>query len=404
MTKRLYYEDTYQKEFTAKVVDVKKYKDRFGIILNQTCFYPEGGGQYGDTGWLDGQEVLDTQKTESGILHIVKNPIEIGKEIHGKLDWEGRFQRMQNHTSQHILSAAVLKLFNAPTVSVHFGNEFSTLDIRIDNLCWDDVHRLENFVNGKIYENLPINIYWAKDREELKKFPIRRPTKQDRNIRIVVIEGLDIAACGGTHLKNTGEIGIIKIRKWGKIRDCTRLEFLCGLTALRDYQLKNKTVVSLSEMFTVQSKALEDAIIKLDEENKANYAKIRQLKKQLLDLEVEELIANAEKIGDYRIIKKVFEDRESYDLKKIASKLTKIQNNIIFLGNLNKRSNLLFARSDNININMNQLIKQILPMINGKGGGRPDYAQGAGDRIGLEQAIESAYEIIKKSLINLFNQ
>lgn len=398
MTHKLYYKDPYQTQFSATVSNAIPLNETFGIVLSETCFYPEGGGQPGDVGYLNRVKVLDTQVINRAIAHITEKSLPIGQKVTGKIDWERRFDWMQHHTGQHILSASVKNVIGANTVSVHFGEEVSTLDVDKSDFDWESLHKVEEYANQIIYENRPVKIHWAKSEAELEKFPLRKPPPLKENIRIVEVEDLDVSACGGTHVVSTGEVGMIKLRKWGKVRGNVRLEFFCGVRALRDYQWKNRMILEISDMMTIKDAQVKEKVYKLYEENKSNIKIINDLISQLLSYEAEKLLEDAMKVDNVTIVKKIFRNREFSEVKKLVSLLTEWDNVIILVSSINAKASLIFACSDNLNYDMKTLLERTCSLIDGGGGGRRKLAQGGGSAENIEQAIEFAAQEVSKRL------
>lgn len=398
MTHKLYYENPYQTQFTATVSEVIPLNETFGIVLSETCFYPEGGGQPGDVGCLNSVKVLDTQIINGAIAHITEKSLPIGEKVTGKVDWDRRFSWMQHHTGQHILSASLKKVIGANTISVHFGEEVSTLDFDKSDFDWKTLHNVEEFANRIIYESRPIKIHWAKSEAELETFDLRKPPPPKENIRIVEVEDLDVSACGGTHVANTGEVGMIKLRKWGNVRGNVRLEFFCGARALRDYQWKNRMILEISDMLTIKDEQVKEKIGKLYDENKSNIKIINDLTSQLLSYEAKKLLEKSPQVENITIVKKIFRNRKFSEVKKLVSLLTELDNVIILVSSINSKASLIFACSDNLNYDMKTLLERTCSLIDGGGGGRKKFAQGGGSAENIEQAMEFAAQAVSKKL------
>ena len=401
MTEKLYYKNAYQKEFTSKVLEVIELKGKFGIILDKTCFYPEGGGQLGDKGKIDKTPVLDTQFKDGEIIHITEKSLEIGKKVKGKIDWARRYRFMQNHTAQHILSESFLKELRGETYSVHLGENSLTLDVGLSKLKWEDVYKVENLANKIISENRPIHIHWV-SKDDLDKFPLRKKPKVDEDIRIVEVGKFDYSPCGGTHIKNSCELGTIKVLKWIKVKKGFRVEFICGERALSDYQWKNKMVLEIAEFLAVKKKDLKDSVEKLFEENKIQQKQVEELQYKLLKDEFTKEINQTQKIEGIPVVKLIFNDNNFKIIRKIVTDLIEVEKCIILTANIaNNKANLIFARSSKGNesqVEMNTLLKLFTSKIGGKGGGKPNFAQGGGNVEGLEDAFNLIFKNIKENL------
>jgi alanyl-tRNA synthetase len=248
-TERLYFEDPYQVEFEAQVIKTTFYQGKPALVLDRTCFYPEGGGQPADRGTLNGIQVRTVLEENGEILHVTEKEVTSDK-VTGRIDWNRRFDHMQQHAGQHVLSQCFVQLFGAETRSFHLGERTSTLEIDKREMTEEEVEGVEQLANAIVFENREIKSRFIKE-EEIHKVPLRRPPKKEGAIRVVEVSDFDHSACGGTHPHRTGEIGTIKIIRWERIRNNIRLEFLCGGRALRDYIQKHKDMRHLSNQLTV---------------------------------------------------------------------------------------------------------------------------------------------------------
>ncbi|MHA1648258.1 MAG: alanyl-tRNA editing protein [Promethearchaeota archaeon] len=405
MTEKLYYKNAYQKEFTSKILEVielkGELKDKFGLVLEQTCFYPEGGGQLGDKGKIDKINVLDTQSKDGKIIHITEKSLEIGKKVKGKIDWPRRYKFMQNHTAQHILSESFLKELKGETFSVHLGENSLTLDVKLSELKWADVYKVENLANNIISENREIEIHWV-GKDDLDKFPLRKKPKVNEDIRIVEVGKFDYSPCGGTHCKSSSELGTIKILKWIKVKNGFRVEFICGERALSDYQWKNKMILEIAEFLAVKKKDLKDSVEKLFEENKEQRKQIEELQYGLLEDKFKKELIQTQKIEGIPIVKLIFNDGNFKIIRKIVTNFIEVEKCIILIANIvNNKVNLIFARSSIGNedqVEMNTLLKLLASKLGGKGGGKPNFAQGGGNLDGLEDEFEIIIKKIKENL------
>ncbi len=383
MTKKLYLDDPYRKEFEAKVTDSKENK----VILDQTCFYPTSGGQPCDLGYINGVKVSDVYKDGSEIVHVLENKIE-EKDVKGIIDWERRFENMQQHTGQHILSQSFVILFGkkAYSTSLHMGNDHNTIDI-FGGYTKKDIETVENLADNIVFENRKIKCYLA-EREEIKD-KLRKVPAGIKMLRVVEIEDFDLTACGGTHLQNTGEVGLIKITDFIKKGEFTRLEFICGLKALKDYRNRNydyKTAVNL-----LNSQNISEEIEKLQNERRDLIKKIRHLEKSLFDYEVSEMIENSEKIGKYKLIMKIYEDRDIESLIKGFDQ----KNITVFLADKKNARIMGFSKIKEINIG--KIMRDVGKFIDGGGGGSENLGKAGGKNPhGIEEAFMFIKEEIKK--------
>ncbi|MHA1647197.1 MAG: alanyl-tRNA editing protein, partial [Promethearchaeota archaeon] len=332
MTEKLYYTNAYQKEFTSKILEVielkGELKGKFGIILEKTCFYPEGGGQLGDKGRIDKIPVLDTQFQDGEIIHITGKSLEIGKKVKGKVDWARRYKFMQNHTAQHILSESFLKELRGETFSVHLGENSLTLDVGLSKLRWENVYKVEKLANKIISENRPIEIHWV-GKDDLDKFPLRKKPKVNENIRIVEVGKFDYSACGGTHLKCSSELGTVKVLKWIKVKNGFRVEFICGERALSDYQWKNKMILEIAEFLAVKKSDLMNSVEKLFEDNKTQRKLIEEMQYKLLEDKFKKELNQTQKIEGIPVVKLIFDDGNFKIIRKIVTNLIEVEKCII---------------------------------------------------------------------------
>lgn len=374
MTKKLYFDDPYKIDFTEKIISKTKYQDKFALTLAETYFYPTSGGQEHDKGKINGVEISDIIENDDEILHITNREVK-GDIADCVIDWNRRFDFMQQHTGQHILSESIAKLFNYETASCHLGEDYCTIDVHALNLNPKDFAQIEKYANDIICKNLELKIHYISD-SDISKFPLRKAPKFRGILRIIEIDKFDYCACGGTHARRTGEVGVIKIRKSEKIKgNLTRIEFVCGSRALSDYQWKNYILNDISNIFTTSERDIPEKVRKLLEENKSLNKQIEQYKNELLDIEISKIICEASPDKNFKIIKKIFKDRNLGDLRIIAQKIIENDGYIVLFGNIGSASNVIFARSKDISLNMVQLFNSIAPMIQAKGGGKPDFVQ-----------------------------
>lgn len=395
MTEKIYFDSSYITDFQAKVLKIEKYNDNYAVILDKTAFYPEGGGQPRDVGTINGSEVLDLVIKGGEILHIL-NEAPKSEAVSCSIDFATRLDHMQQHAGQHIISACFLKLYDAATNSFHMGKESTTIEINIDSFDKECASKVEDMANDIIYKNLPIkaNIY---DSEQLKSIPLRKQPKVKDNIRVIEVEGIDYSPCGGTHVKSTGEIGMIKIKKWEKCKDWYRIEFVCGGRALRDYRFKNDAINSLGAKLSLRDFEVEAGVEKLIGDNVELQKQIGELKQNLNKYIVQELIENSIEIDEYNVVIGIFSDKTMNDLKHMSQLITAYPLHIALLVNKQDNVQVLFSKSNDIKKDVNKLMKAVLPIINGKGGGSPMMAQGGGSiPDAIDQFIEKAIEELKK--------
>ena len=279
MTEKLYDKDSHLKEFTGTVLSCKKTGEKYAVTLNQTAFFPEGGGQQSDRGYIGGAYISDVQIKNGEILHFADKPLSVGQAYDCKLDFDFRFRNMQNHSGEHIISGIVHRLYGFNNVGFHLGAEM-TMDFD-GELTRRQLDEIEDLANKAVYENLPVKAYYPTD-EELKSLDYRSKLDLKENVRIVGIKGVDVCACCAPHVKATGEIGIIKILDFEKYKGGVRLLVKCGADALRDYREKYKNVLEISNLLSAKQFEVSAAVVRLNEQLSAEKAETAALKKRLI--------------------------------------------------------------------------------------------------------------------------
>ena len=379
MTERLYYHDSYLTEFRARIVEASP--DRQKIYLDRTAFYPASGGQPFDTGQLGGIGVTEVVDEGERIAHVLSRPVE-GEEIAGVIDWQRRFDHMQQHTGQHLLSAVLIELFNAPTVSFHLGAESSTIDIERP-LEPKQFRQAERRANQIVFENRLVLVSFE---DSSKDLGLRKPTEREGAVRIVAIQDLDRSACGGTHVLGTAEIGTILIRKLDRIRGNQRIEFVCGMRAVERAQADYAALSAIARVF---SAALDEtpAVVtahqeKLQESEKAR----RRLATELAQAKGRELHAATAPDADglRKIQRRVA--TISDDLRAEAQSFT-AGGKAIFLALAEDPPSVLLAASSDSGVNAGEKLKAALAEAGGRGGGNSTVAQGSLSKESLERFL-----------------
>jgi alanyl-tRNA synthetase len=378
---KLYYQDAYLQSFSTKVlhhrVDEKR---RPYIVLDQTAFYPTGGGQPFDTGTIEDVQVVDVEEVNGEIRHYLERrwPDKV-TEIKGMIHWDRRFDHMQQHAGQHILSAAFDHLFQYKTVSFHLGKEVLTIDIDTENLSEQEAIQAENLANQIIFENRPIETKWVTE-NELQQYDLRKETKVKEDIRLVIIPNFDYNGCGGTHPKTTGEVRAIKILNWERQKKKIRIEFICGNRVLEQFHEKQRVLLELTKILSAPEKDMVTAANRILESGKEFERDLEKAKGQLLQYEANHLLSEC---SENQILYKVFQNRTIQELQQLARFITAEEEGAcVFLTAENEnRLQLVAARGTARNTNMKSLMGEILPLINGKGGGNEAFAQGGGEAV-----------------------
>jgi len=374
MTKRLYFEDPYRTEFEARVLDRRTAGGRPALVLDQTCFYPESGGQPFDLGTLNGVEVVDVVEDGEAILHVLKNQVE-ADAVKGRIEWKRRFDHMQQHTGQHILSQAFVEVLKGETKSFHLGGDSSTLEIGIGTVSDESLERVEGRANQVVFEDRPVKTRFVPP-DRIAEVPLRRPPKVEGVIRVVEVEGFDWSACGGTHVGRTGEIGLIKVIGWERIRGNLRFSFVCGARALAEFQARNRVVRDLAGKFNIQAGDVPVFVERLGAEAKESKRRLKKLEEALAGYEAGELVAKAEG----RLVKSVLAERGPDAARALALAVIRKGEFIALIGARSEsRSHLVMARSESIGVDLRPLAAELASLMNGKGGGSPSLVEIAGD-------------------------
>jgi len=388
-TRRIYWEEPYRVRFNARVLGRLRYEGRPAVVMDATCFYPTSGGQPHDVGDLGEARVLDVLEEDGRIIHVLDR--EIGGEIlTGEIDWARRFDHMQQHTGQHILSAAFHRVLSAPTVSFHLGQQACTIDLERQGLTQADVSRVEDAANRVVFADGPVD---AREYAEadLKGLGLRRePTVRGR-VRVVTVQDCDASACGGTHVRSAGEVGPIHVRGWEKRRGHTRVEFLCGWRAVRAMRSTNAILQETSSLLSVGVDEVCDAVVRLIEAEREARRERESLAKDLLSYRAAALAAQAQQVGGIRMLSRVLDDCDAAGMRFLAQHLIQRSGMMVFLAVEKPSPQVVFARSADVEVDMAVLLKAVLGAHGGRGGGSPHVAQGGGvDAAVLPGILEEA--------------
>jgi alanyl-tRNA synthetase len=377
VTERLYYTDPYIAEFDADVVRLERHDGRPTAVLDRTAFYPTSGGQPFDVGMLGGARVLDVIDRDDGtILHVVEREIAAGP-VHGVIDWARRFEHMQQHTGQHVLSAAFDRLIGARTESFHLGSVSSTIDVN-RTASPADIDRVEDEANRVVWEDRPVAIRFV-DPEEAARLPLRKEPMRTGRLRIIEVQDFDVSACGGTHVARTGAIGSIVVRSTEKFRGGTRVEFLCGVRALRGYRELRNAVDRSIRLLSVLPSELPAGIERLQSEMKETKHTIKDLQERLAAFEGLYMADRAEVFGSIRAVVAFAGRWDQSGLKSVATAITSRRTGyVVALFSAVSPFSAVIARSSDITLDCALVLKKLIERFGGKGGGRPDLAHGGG--------------------------
>ncbi|MER2120813.1 MAG: DHHA1 domain-containing protein [Solibacillus sp.] len=391
MKNLFYYEDAMMKEFTAQIVKTGKDETGNFIVLNNTAFYPTGGGQPHDTGWINEMEIIDVEKIDEEIRHYTAADVSnISGEISGKLHWSRRFDHMQQHAGQHILTAAFVELFDMATVSFHLGTELVTIDLNAGEVSEDQLAAVEKRANEIILENRPIETKWV-TKEELAQYNLRKDVKVDEDIRLVIIPDYDYNGCGGTHPTSTGQVGLLKILATEKMKKQIRVHFVCGNRVLQQLAMRKQVLSDVARQLSAPEEEAADALRKLLKTSKQTEKSLTEAQDALLEFEAKEL-------ANETVAAATFENRSIQSLQKLARFITQQNGEAIALLVANNEDKLQFvaARGSEQTKSMKDISAAALPLINGKGGGNDALVQGGGEKIvSAEALIEAMKEAIQ---------
>ncbi len=380
MTEKLFYQDSYTRDFQAKVIDCIKDGEYFYVVLNRTAFFPEGGGQYADTGYLNDVEVLDVQESEGILYHKTEKPLEVGELVHGKIDWDLRFMKMQQHTGEHIVSGLITKHFGYQNVGFHLGSEDCTMDFNGD-ITREQLEEIEYSANRAVAQNLEIQVQYP-TKEELEKISFRSKIEIEGQIRIVTIPQYDVCACCAPHVKRTGEIGLIKLTNVQRYKGGVRITMLCGFRALSDYKQKAASTRSISVMLSAPENEIVQAVSTMKENLSAWKTKAIQLQREVLKYQVEQ-IPKEENIVVF------FEDElENEDARYLMNMV--LEKGKSFCAVLRKKDCECFQYTMGSQcIDLRSFIKAMHEEFEGRGGGKLEMVQGSvnGKKNDLEKWI-----------------
>jgi alanyl-tRNA synthetase len=396
MTKRLYYTDTFLHEFEGTVSGITP-GEKPSVTLDQTAFYPTSGGQVFDTGTLEANSgklrVEQVEETENGeVVHYI-NPADVenvrpGDKVRGVIDTFRRLDHMQQHSGQHVLSAAFERLYQMPTVSFHMGAETCTIDLATAAVSPEQLKRAEELANQVVFEARPVAIRFV-SLDEAKTLGLRKlPDVGKDELRLIDIAEFDLCACGGTHVRTTAQIGVVLVRKAEKVKQGVRVEFVCGKRALRVARKDFETLTQGAALYSTGIYEIPQQIKKSQDENKAAQKQHHKLLEELAEFWAEQLLAGA---GDaeLRVVKQVFADRELGFVKLLAQRITKRSAVIAVLGSGLPQPTLVLSRSVDVDIDVSAVMKEVMASSGGRGGGSKDLAQGGvNDLAKLSQLVD----------------
>ena len=400
-TEKLFYQDPYLKEFTACILKKEQLANgHWKVVLDRTAFYPEGGGQPCDLGDLGCAKVIDVRSEDGSIIHTTDSDPGNG-EISGRLDWSRRFDHMQQHTGEHILSGIFLARFGAQNVGFHLTSNSCQIDVTLSALDADQIQAIEDDANKIIFQNLPISARFYTE-DEMSGLALRKePGKEFEQVRLVSIENCDCCPCGGTHVSHTGEAGLIKIRSWDKRKSNLRIDFVTGGRALTDFRLKHDIVRNLATKLSTPPEGVVAAYEKQCDRLETLTRQQAALRKEYHSMLASQLCADASAITGARIITYIFSGYSSADLSDFAGRITAHDDAIALLAGVSpedNRSSFLFSAATPGAAPMHELLREALIPFGGKGGGNATQAQGGASTVKAEEILAAASDLLTRRL------
>lgn len=402
MTTKLYWDDSHLIEFTARVAAIDAAAG--ALVFDRTAFYPTGGGQPHDTGTINGVRVVEVITDGDGrILHRVDNLAAFapGDEVEGRVDWPRRLELTQQHTGQHILSQAFFQLFGAETRGFRLTDRAAEIDLALElqpDAIAAAVARAEELANQIVFDDREVRSCVVTP-EEAARLPLRKESFVEGCVRVVEIADFDWSPCGGTHARRTGEVGLIAVRRYERTKRLTRVEFVCGVRALRDYRAANVAALAVAERCSVGREQAAEAVARMIEENKRLLRRVRALGDLAAKVEAEEIVKSIEPVNGLRVVVRIYDDRDFDEIKMLAHRLAAHTSVTALLAARDGETvRLVFARSADVKAEMGTLMKESCERLGGRGGGASDFAQGGGScRAALDPVLrEVAARLIEQ--------
>lgn len=392
MTVKQYYQDAYMKIFQTSIQEQQQDESGWYVVLEETAFYPTGGGQPHDTGILKDKRITNVEEVNGEIRHYIEEPFkDISGVFEGQIDWERRFDHMQQHAGQHILSAAFAGALQYETISFHLGKEILTIDLEVSDINESDALQAEALANRIIRESRPIETKWVTE-AELSHYPLRKQPSVTDEIRLVIIPDFDYNGCGGTHPRSTSEVGAIKILDWEKHKGHIRLQFVCGDRVLNQLHRKHGLLKELTGVLQAPEENMVPTVERMLTKQKEQEKALDGLKEVLLTYEAEGLMGKATLKEGHSLIKSSYTDRPIQELQKIAQHIVSNKAEaIVFLVVQNDQKLQLVAAKGSIpGVNLREVAQKVFPLINGKGGGKETFVQGGGEAVmSREELLET---------------
>jgi alanyl-tRNA synthetase len=397
MTTKLYWHDSHLTQFSAQVVDCFVQDGHQVVVLDQSAFYPGGGGQPCDTGAINAARVTAVAMAEDGrMLHHLAGdvPFTVGETVAGAVDWPRRLEMLQQHTGQHILSQAFWQLWGAETRGFRIFEQVAEIDLTLDGSPEEltaAMRQGEELANAVVFEDRAVRLHTVTP-TEAAQLPLRKENFNTDCVRVIEIADFDWSPCGGTHAQRTGEVGLIAVRGWERAKRMTRVQFVCGGRALRDYRAANQTATSVARRLSVGRDEALEAVARLLAEHKKLERHARALVELATRAEAQELLAATPVTPTPRIVLRIFDDRDFDDLKLLAHHLVADHGVLALLATRTRDLvRLVCARSADLPVEAHTLLKRVCEQLGGRSGGKPEFAQGSGSRVAeLERTMAEA--------------
>ena len=397
MTERLYYSDSYLTEFDAVVTHCAPCEGGFQVCLDRSAFYPTSGGQPHDTGTLNGVDVVDVLVGEDGdVWHVTDAPLAVGTAVHGQIDWSRRFDHMQQHAGDHMIASALWRLLGGVTIGLHVSGDISTIDVAmpkgVTRIGPEDIRRVEMDVNERVQRDVPIRC-WFPEPEELKTLSLRKPPTVSEHVRVVAIGDDEMVACGGTHPSTAGQLGLVKILNVAPARGKMRVSFVAGMRAFHDYRAMYDRAHEAAALLSTSTDNLAAHVAAMQEALKESTLELNRLRRDAALRELEAALKTAPQTpGGATVVARMLAGDANL-VRDVASHLIKRPGVVALLGAKVGEGNavFVFARSADVDIHMGKLLSDAAKPLGGKGGGRPDFAQGGGP----EEVLQAAEGMVK---------
>jgi alanyl-tRNA synthetase len=388
MTDRLYYTDAYLREFDAEVTGCAARDDNFAVTLAATAFYPTSGGQPHDLGQLGGRTVVDVVDDDSRLLHLVDGPLDVGARVHGAVDWARRFDHMQQHTGQHVLSAAFETVCKARTESFHLGATSATIDLG-RQVSPPEIAAAEADANRVVWQDRDVRVRFV-TADEAAALPLRKESGRTGTLRLVEVTDYDLSACGGTHVARTGGIGLIAVTGWEKFKGGTRVEFRCGGRALGQLREWRDAFAAANRVLSVSPVDIAPGIERLQSENKALGRTVRTLQEQLAGQMAADLVTTSPTVNGRVVVAHALDGWEANGLKAIAAAVAATPGGCAAVFSTSQPALVVVARAAEVPVDASAVLKALIAQFGGKGGGKPDLAQGGGLTGDISAMVDAA--------------